>query len=244
MLVREGTVVDTLRDVATTRAKDDARIGRDARRRCSRWPSSRTSCRRIIRCARFACWSTRRWHGLNGLFNAIYADSGRASIAPEKLLRAMLIQVFFSVRSERQLMEQMRYNLLYRWFIGLAIDDDGLGPLGVLQEPRPAARARRGGALLHRGDATGRQAQLAQQGALLGGRHADPGVGQPQELRAQGRRQRRRQRRRHGRAQRAGRLEGQAAQQRHPRQHDRPGCAAVPQEPQHRRRSWPTRAMC
>lgn len=61
---------------------------------------------------------------LNGLFNAIYADTGRASIAPEKLLRAMLIQVFFSVRSERQLMEQIRYNLLYRWFIGLAIDDD------------------------------------------------------------------------------------------------------------------------
>jgi transposase len=61
---------------------------------------------------------------LNGLFNDIYADSGRSSIAPEKLLRAMLVQVFFSVRSERQLMEQVRYNLLYRWFIGLAIDDE------------------------------------------------------------------------------------------------------------------------
>jgi transposase len=61
---------------------------------------------------------------LNGLFNTIYADTGRASIAPEKLLRAMLIQVLFSVRSERQLMEQVRYNLLYRWFIGLSIDDE------------------------------------------------------------------------------------------------------------------------
>ena len=61
---------------------------------------------------------------LSSLFNVIYADTGRASIAPEKLLRAMLIQVFFSVRSERQLMEQVRYNLLYRWFIGLAIDDE------------------------------------------------------------------------------------------------------------------------
>lgn len=61
--------------------------------------------------------------GLRGLFNTMYADSGRASVAPEKLLRAMLIQVLFSVRSERQLMEQVRYNLLYRWFIGLAIDD-------------------------------------------------------------------------------------------------------------------------
>lgn len=62
--------------------------------------------------------------GLNGLFNAIYAQTGRASIAPEKLLRAMLIQVLFSIRSERQLMEQVRYNLLFRWFIGLAMDDE------------------------------------------------------------------------------------------------------------------------
>jgi len=62
--------------------------------------------------------------GMNGLFNSIYADTGRASIAPEKLLRAMLLQVLFSLRSERQLMEQIRYNMLYRWFIGLAIDDE------------------------------------------------------------------------------------------------------------------------
>jgi transposase len=48
---------------------------------------------------------------------------GRPSIAPEKLLRAMLLQVFYSVRSERQLMEQTRYNLLFRWFIGLSMDD-------------------------------------------------------------------------------------------------------------------------
>jgi transposase len=60
---------------------------------------------------------------LNGLFNQIYADSGRDSIAPEKLLRALLLQVFYSVRSERQVCEQLRYNLLFRWFVGLAIDD-------------------------------------------------------------------------------------------------------------------------
>jgi transposase len=60
---------------------------------------------------------------LNGLFNRIYADSGRASIAPEKLMRALLLQVFYSIRSERQLCEQLRYNLLFRWFVGLAIDD-------------------------------------------------------------------------------------------------------------------------
>ena len=61
--------------------------------------------------------------GLNGLFNEIYAETGRASIAPEKLIRALLLQVFYSVRSERQLVEQLRYNLLFRWFVGLAIDD-------------------------------------------------------------------------------------------------------------------------
>src|SRR5260221_12006213 len=61
--------------------------------------------------------------GLNARFDEIYADSGRASIAPEKLMRALLLQVFYSVRSERQLCEQLRYNLLFRWFVGLAMDD-------------------------------------------------------------------------------------------------------------------------
>jgi transposase len=55
---------------------------------------------------------------LNGLFNLIYADTGRASIAPEKLMRALLLQVFYSVRSERMLMEQMRYNMLFRCSAG------------------------------------------------------------------------------------------------------------------------------
>lgn len=60
---------------------------------------------------------------LDGLFGTLYSDYGRASIAPEKLMRAQLLQLFFSIRSERLLMEQLRYNLLFRWFVGLAIDD-------------------------------------------------------------------------------------------------------------------------
>jgi transposase len=56
-------------------------------------------------------------------FEGLYARIGRPSIPPEKLLRALLLQAFFSVRSERQLMEQLEYNLLFRWFVGLAIDD-------------------------------------------------------------------------------------------------------------------------
>ena len=56
-------------------------------------------------------------------FDQLYADFGRPSIAPERLIRASLIQILFSIRSERQLMEQMQYNLLFRWFVGLGIDD-------------------------------------------------------------------------------------------------------------------------
>ena len=60
---------------------------------------------------------------MNGRFNEIYAETGRDSIAPEKLIRSLLLQVFYSIRSERQLCEQLRYNLLYRWFVALALDD-------------------------------------------------------------------------------------------------------------------------
>src|ERR671916_422778 len=55
-------------------------------------------------------------------FARLYAPTGRASIAPEKLLRALLLQAFYSVRSERQLMEQLTYNMLFRWFVGLSMD--------------------------------------------------------------------------------------------------------------------------
>ncbi len=55
-------------------------------------------------------------------------------IAPEKLMRALLLQVFYSVRSERQVCEQLRYNLLFRWFVGAGDRRCGVGSLGVLQE--------------------------------------------------------------------------------------------------------------
>jgi transposase len=56
-------------------------------------------------------------------FEAMYAKVGRPSIAPEKLLRALLLQVLYTVRSERMLMEQLDYNLLFRWFVGMNVDD-------------------------------------------------------------------------------------------------------------------------
>jgi transposase len=56
-------------------------------------------------------------------FSALYSPIGRPSIPPEKLLRAMLLQAFYSIRSERQLMERLEFDLLFRWFVGLGVDD-------------------------------------------------------------------------------------------------------------------------
>ena len=56
-------------------------------------------------------------------FAALYSPMGRPSIPPEKLLRAMLLQTFYSIRSERLLMDQLEYDLLFRWFVGIGVDD-------------------------------------------------------------------------------------------------------------------------
>ncbi len=71
-------------------------------------------------------WFNQTLSSMDTKFSAMYEDDilgGRPSIAPEKLMRAMLLQVLYSIRSERQLVEQINYNLLYRWFVGLSIDD-------------------------------------------------------------------------------------------------------------------------
>src|SRR6202008_1123557 len=57
-------------------------------------------------------------------FDRLYASDGRPSIPPERLLRALALQAFYTVRSERQLMEQLDYNLLFRWFVGLSLDTE------------------------------------------------------------------------------------------------------------------------
>src|SRR4051812_8926500 len=61
----------------------------------------------------------RRWRD----FATLYSGTGRPSIAPEKLLRATLLQAFYSVRSERQLMERLEFDLLFRWFVGIGVDE-------------------------------------------------------------------------------------------------------------------------
>ena len=56
-------------------------------------------------------------------FAKLYSEVGRPSIAPERLLRSLLLQIFYSVRSERMLIEQLQYNLLFRWFVGMEMDE-------------------------------------------------------------------------------------------------------------------------
>src|ERR1700729_3772944 len=98
---------------------------------------------------------------LSDLFDQMYSTMGRPSIAPEKLLRALLLQVLYTVRSERLLVEQLDYNLLFRWFVGLSVDEavwdhssftknrDRLIEAGVARKllRRVGARARRAGLL-------------------------------------------------------------------------------------------------
>ena len=122
-------------------------------------------------------------------FSKLYVRYGRPSIPPERLFRALLLQAFYTVRSERQLMEQLDYNLLFRWFVGLSIDDpvwdatvfcknrdrllDGdIAAKSFCRCCEPAAGAR---AALER--------------ALLGRWHVDRGLGQHEELCAEGWRQ-------------------------------------------------------
>src|SRR6201993_4477952 len=62
-------------------------------------------------------------NSMSPLFDAMYAEGGRPSTPPEKLLRAQLLQMLYSVRSERLLMEEIDYSILYRWFVGLSLDD-------------------------------------------------------------------------------------------------------------------------
>src|SRR5258708_14301194 len=74
---------------------------------------------------------------LSPQFDKMYARLGRPSIAPEKLLRALLLQVLYSVRSERLLMEELNYNMLFRWFVGLNMDDQVWDPTTFTRNPNP-----------------------------------------------------------------------------------------------------------
>jgi transposase len=113
---------------------------------------------------------------LDGEFGKLYAAEGRPSIAPERLLRALLLQAFYSIRSERQLMEQLHYNLLYRWFVGLGVDDRVWVPTVFTKNRDRLLEAE-----------VAASASLAFGRPLFRRRHASSGLGFDEELCGEGR---------------------------------------------------------
>ena len=123
---------------------------------------------------------------LNTRFEQMYATTGRPSIAPEKLLRALMLQILYSVRSERMLMEQLAYNLLFRWFVGLNMDEEVWVPTVFSKNRDRLLAGDVAEAFFRRG--AGRSERL---GPALGrtlhrGRNAAGGVGGLEEFSAQG----------------------------------------------------------
>src|SRR6266849_4303594 len=102
---------------------------------------------------------------LSQKFTRMYSTIGRPSIAPEKLLRALLLQVLYTVRSERMLMEQLEYNLLFRWFVGLNMDEPVWDPTVFSKNRQRLLDGEVATAFLERVVA------LAQQRRLLSGEH-------------------------------------------------------------------------
>ena len=123
----------------------------------------------------------------------MYSNIGRPSIAPEKLLRALLLQVLYTIRSERMLMEQLEYNLLFRWFVGLNMDEAVWDPTVFTKNRDRLLEAewpRSSSAWCWTSQGTG----LAIGRALHGGRDADGSLGESEEFQ-DGRRPRIRRRR-------------------------------------------------
>ena len=124
---------------------------------------------------------------LNRSLGKLYASEGRPSIPPEQLLSALLLQVFYGIRSERQLMEQLDYNLLYRWFVGLS-PDDPVWDLTTFTRELGAAAERRCVHEVHDQASEPSAGQTTIVGrAFFGGRNADRSLGFAEELSPQGR---------------------------------------------------------
>ncbi len=119
---------------------------------------------------------------LSAEFEKLYARFGRPSIAPEKLLRALLLQAFYSVRSERQLMEQLGYNLLFRWFVGLSMDA-AVWDVTVFTKNRERLIEGNIAAKLMTAVLNQARVKAVVGRPFLGRRHADRGVGQHKSFR-------------------------------------------------------------
>ena len=124
---------------------------------------------------------------LDRKFRSLYSRTGRPSIPPEQLLRALLLQVLYTVRSERMLMEQLEYNLLFRWFVGLEMDDRVWDVTVFTKNRDRLLRGEIAEAFFQAVLEEAREQGLPLGRALHGGWHADRSVGRPEELPAQGR---------------------------------------------------------
>src|SRR5712671_6591209 len=107
---------------------------------------------------------------------------GREPIPPERLLRALLLQAFYSIRSERQLVERIDHDLLFRWFVGLGIEDPVWDATTLHQEPRPPAGRRYRSSVSRRGAGAGQGQGVAVERAFLGRRHVAGSLGEPEKL--------------------------------------------------------------
>lgn len=124
---------------------------------------------------------------LDAEFEALYTDFGRPSIPLERLIRASLIQILFSVRSERQLMEQMQYNLLFRWFVGLGIDDPVWVPTVFTKNRDRPLSTEMSRKVMATNPCPPRSRAASVGRALPGRRHAGQGLGVDEELPAEDR---------------------------------------------------------
>ena len=126
---------------------------------------------------------------LSPRFAKLYAAGGRPSIAPEKLLRALLLQVLYSVRSERLLMEQLDYNLLFRWFVGLSMDDPIWNPTTFTKNRDRLLEGDIAQAFFTCRGGTDPREETAVGRALLDRRHIAGSLGLAEELSPEGRSQ-------------------------------------------------------
>ena len=120
-------------------------------------------------------------------FAVLYSPIGRPSIPPEKLLRAMLLQAFYSIRSERLLMERLEYDLLFRWFVGIGVDDAAWNHSVFSKNRDRLLEGDIAAKFLHGGAGAAQSEEASIERSLLGRWHTDRGMGLDEEREAEGR---------------------------------------------------------
>ena len=145
-----------------------------------------SSPRRIIRSDRSRKMTDAALQRLSPRFDRLYSATGRPSIPPEKLLRALLLQFLYSIRSERLLMEELDYSILYRWFVGLSLDDPVWDATTFTKNRDRLLDGDIADAFFGEVLAAIKAGRLALRRAFHGRRHAARGVGESQEFQTEG----------------------------------------------------------